>query len=126
MLSKRRVERWPLVLLAVGVVALSSCSSPAGSGTVTGIFETSGGPPGYQPHRLPGYVVFSDAKGAHVSVRVGASGAVVVHLPAGTYTAVGHSPMVHSGSGEMACDALKHVVVRAGHMQRVTVVCQLM
>jgi hypothetical protein len=125
-LWKRRVERWPLVLLALGVVALSSCSSSGGSGTVTGIFETSGGPPGYQPHRLPGNVVFRDEKGDHVSVRVGESGDVVVHLPAGTYTAVGHSPMIHSGSGEMACDALHPVVVWAGHTQRVTVACQLM
>jgi nitrate reductase NapE component len=124
--SRRSVERWPLALLAVGVFALSSCSSSGGTGTVNGIFQTSGGPPGYQPHRLPGNVVFSDSKGDRASVRVGASGALVVHLLAGTYTAVGHSPMVHSGSSEMACDALKPVVVRAGQTQSVTVACQLM
>lgn len=61
-----------------------------------------------------------------MSVRVGASGALVVHLPAGTYTAVGHSPMVYSGPSEMACIALKPVVVRAGQTQSVTVACQLM
>jgi hypothetical protein len=124
--SKRNAERWLLALLAVGAIALSSCSSSGRTGTVSGIFETSGGAPGYRPHRLPGTVVFSDAKGDHVSVRVGAAGALVVRLPPGTYTAVGHSPMVHSGSDEMACDALKPLVVRADHTQTVTVVCQLM
>ena len=118
--------RWPLALLAVGVFALSSCSSSGGTGTVNGIFETSGGAPGYQPHRLPGNVVFSDSKGDHVSVRVGASGVLVVHLPAGKYTAVGHSPMVHSDSREMACNGLRPVVVRVGQTQSVTVACQLM
>ena len=124
--SKRSVERWPLALLVVGVFALSSCSSSGGTGTVNGIFETSGGAPGAQPHRLPGKVVFSDSKGDHVSVRVGASGALVVHLPAGTYTAVGHSPMVHSDSSEMACNGLMPVVVRVGQTQSVTVACLLM
>ena len=90
------------------------------------VFQTSGGPPGYQPHRLPGNVVFIDSKGDHASVRIGASGALVVHLPAGTYTAVGQSPLVHSGSSEMACNALKPLVVRAGQTQSVTVACQLM
>jgi uridine phosphorylase len=75
---------------------------------------------------VPGNVVFSDAAGDHVSVRVGASGALVVHLPAGIYTAVGHSPLVHSGSNEMACNTLKPTVVRAGRTERVTVACQLM
>ncbi len=125
-LLTRRANRWRCALLAVGVFALSSCSSPGGTGTVTGIFETSGGPPGYRPHRLPGEVVFSDSKGDHVSVRVGASGTVVAHLPAGTYTAVGHSPLVHSGSSEMDCNAFAPVVVRAGRTEGVTVACQLM
>jgi hypothetical protein len=124
--AKRRVERWPLALLVVGAIALSSCSSPSGTGTVNGIFETSGGAPGSHPHRLSGKVVFSDSKGDHMSVRVGDSGALVIHLPAGTYTAVGHSPMVLTDSSEMACNALKPVVVRTGQTQRVTVACQLM
>jgi len=93
---------------------------------VAGVFETSGGAPGAQPHRLPGDVVFSDSKGDHVSVHVGASGALVAHLPVGTYTAMGHSPMVYSGSHEMNCSGLKPVVVIAGQAQNVTVACQLM
>lgn len=70
-------------------------------------------------------VVFSDSKGDHVSVRVGASSALVVHVPSGTYAAVGHSPMVDSEGSEMACSALRPVVVKVGQMQSVTVVCQL-
>jgi hypothetical protein len=112
--------------MAVGLLALSSCSSSGGTGTVKGIFETSGGPPGYQPHRLLGKVVFSDSKGDRVSVRVGTSGALLVHLPSGTYTAVGRSPMVDSGSSEMACRTLKPVVVRDGQTQNLIVACQLM
>lgn len=119
------MKRWSLTLLVIGVVALSSCSSSGGTGTVTGVFETSGGPVGYRPHRLPGKVVFEDSKGDQVSVRVGISGSLAVQLPAGTYTAVGHSPLVHSGPDEMACDALKPVVVRTGHTRRVTIACQL-
>lgn len=125
-MSKRRVVRWPLALLAVSVFLLTNCSSSGGTGTVTGTFETSGGPPGYHPHRLPGEVVFTNSEGDHVSVRVGVSGALVVQLPAGTYSAVGHSPRVHSGLREMTCNALRPVTVRTGHTQKVTVACQLM
>jgi hypothetical protein len=125
-MPNRRVMRWPLASLVVGVVLLTGCSSPGGTGTVTGIFETSGGPGGYQPHRLPGSVVFTNSEGERVAVRVGTSGALVVKLPGGTYSAVGHSPMVHSGSGEMTCHALKPVKVTVGHTQKVTVACQLM
>lgn len=117
--------RWPLALVASGMMLLAGCSSSVGTGAVTGIFETSGGPGGYQPHRLPGNVVLTNSDGDRVSVRVGVSGAFVVHLLPGTYAAVGHSPMVHSGPGEMACHALKPVVVRTGRTQQVTIVCPL-
>lgn len=77
--SERSAVRWTLVLLAVGVTALSSCSSSGGTGTVNGIFETSGGAPDAQHHRLPGNVVVSGSKGDHESE--GALGLLVVHLP---------------------------------------------
>ena len=54
------------------------------------------------------------------------SGVLLVQLPAHVPKRWDISPMVHSGPSEMACHALKPVVVTAGRSQRVTVRFQLM
>lgn len=119
------MRRNALAALAVSLLVLSGCSSSPQTGTVTGVFQTVGGAPGFGPHRLPGIVVFTDADGARTSVTVRPDGVLSVRLPPGTYRAVGHSPRVHSGLQELTCNALRPVVVTAGHTVKVTVDCQL-
>jgi hypothetical protein len=120
------MRRIALAALAVGLVVLSGCSSSAPTGSVTGLFETAGGAPGYGPHPLPGTVVFSSPRGTQVSVGVGADGSFSAHLRVATYTAVGHSPRVISDGHEMTCRASRPVAVSSGRTVRVTVECQLM
>ena len=120
------MRRFAIAALAVGLLVLSGCSSSPQTGSVTGVFETAGGAPGYGPHPLPGTVVFNSPQGTHASVRVGADGTFSATLPVGTYTAVGHSPRVISSGREMTCDALKAVIVSATKTERIVVDCQLM
>lgn len=120
------MRRSALAALAVGLLALASCSSSPQTGSVTGVFKTVGGAPGYGTHPLPGTVVFSNPQGTHVSVRVDADGTFSATLPVGTYTAVGDSPRVMSNGREMVCDALKPVIVSANKTEQIAVECQLM
>jgi hypothetical protein len=115
---------WRIGLIVFGsMVLLGACSSTPSTGTVEGHLQAVGGlAPGPRP--LPGTVEFTGADGARTSVSVAADGTFHVDLTPGTYTAVGHSPRVHSDGLEMACDALRPVVVKSGITVTTAVDCQ--
>lgn len=106
------MRRFGLIVLAS--VVLGACSSIPNTGTVEGHFQVVGGPCCGEPRPLPGKIEFIASNGARTIVKVAADGVFQIHLAPGTYTAVGHSPRVHSDGFEMACDALKPVIVRTG------------
>jgi hypothetical protein len=95
-------------------------------GTVSGFFETSGGPPNAAPRPLSGTVVFTSSSGNSRALEVRANGSIVIRLAAGTWTATGHSPLVMSGSHEESCRSTAPIVVHSGRTTHANVICELL
>ena len=107
-------------------------TASARTGVIAGRLERVGGPvepDGKTPVvRLAGTVQFISGKQHRIDVRVGRSGTFRVTLPAGTYRVRGRTPSIKeqlpSGKTiETWCSPTVKVVVRAGVIRRLTVVC---
>lgn len=130
--TRRRVATFALVTgLSLFTASCASSVTPTGkpglfdrsspTGTVKGVFEMVGGPPGAGPDLVPGTVTLS-GPGGTVNVEVGSSGHFAIRLPVGRYRIEGHSPIYESGQGP--CNG-GDVHIRIGHMTRVDVRCQM-
>jgi hypothetical protein len=108
------------------IATVSACAvqlSPPG--TVSGFFETNGGPPNTAPRLLSGTVVFTSSNGKDRPLEVKSDGSIVIRLAAGTWTATGHSPLVMSGSHEENCRSTAPIVVHSGRTTHANVICEL-
>jgi hypothetical protein len=94
-------------------------------GTVTGIFQVSGGPAGTPNRPLSGTVTLATTSGHTYRVPVSANGMFTVNVPTGRYKVTGHSPYVHVGTAEMTCFADNLVTVNTGTVAHVVVTCQI-
>ena len=107
-----------LLALASGCVVQSTPP-----GTVSGHLEANGALPNTTTRLLPGTVVFTSSGGKSRSVEVATHGSIDIHLAPATWTATGHSPLVKSGSREIACHGLDPVVVHSGRTTQANVIC---
>ena len=131
-----RLWRWlaplPVLALVVGLgiyVAMSSgpvCSCPEATfGTVLGTLQEVGGPGGTPARPVRGAVLVTSSTGKRYRVSVPPDGTFTVRVPTGTYTAVGGSPLVGSGTSLRRCAHDGTFVVGAGSSSRIVVACQI-
>jgi hypothetical protein len=127
------VRRSFLTLLSLigALVSLAGCGSlsptgPSGStGTVTGILQAVGGPPGIRSRALSGEVTFIDLnRTRRNSVTVGANGRFSVPAPVGRFSVSGRSTQYEGGAA--VCRASGPVVVTKGVTSSVEIDCQEM
>ena len=128
--------RWlaplPVLALVVGLgVYLATSSGPACScpeatfGTVLGTLQEVGGPGGKPTRPVRGTVVVTSSTGERYRVNVSPGGTFTVRVSTGTYTAVGASPLVGSGTSLRRCAHDGTFVVGAGSSSRIDVACQI-
>jgi hypothetical protein len=104
------------------VLWFGSPAHPASTlGTVEGTMRERGGPPPGLDKLVDGTLVATDANGRQFRATIGSGGGFSVHLPAGTYTVVGHSP--EFGSGKYNCDADRPVTVDLGALTYIQLTC---
>ena len=119
-----RVSLIGLPLAAVCLAGFTAACSGQylADGILTGHLYGVGGPAPGLPRPWPGTVTLTGA-GVHLDVRVGASGAYSVRVPAGSYTVGGRSPLYESGAG--LCRAVRVAAVTGGHSTKADVLCQM-
>lgn len=110
-----------LVLLAiavgVGVVAGTNGGLSLGTGVITGILASVGGPEPRPPSPVPGSVVITNVStGAVSTTPAGRDGRFSVEVPVGTYRLTATSPMM--GGGRM--HGITNGPVRVGWGARAT------
>ena len=80
-----------------------------------------GGPPPGLDKLVDGTLIATAANGRQFGATIGPGGGFSMHLPAGTYTVVGHSPAF--GSGKYDCDAGRPVTVDLGGVTYIQLTC---
>jgi hypothetical protein len=117
-----------LLLLFVVVVAsvrLANFGSPNGpqgpTGTLTGLLQAVGGPPGVGPRALGGQVTLHGSSGHMTGITVGPNGRFSVPVGVGQYTVSGQSPQYKGGNA--VCHAAQPVTVTKGVTTNVKVDC---
>jgi len=94
------------------------------SGTVSGTLKLEAGVSLAGFHGLPGTVSLVGSHGVTHTINVGSDGKFLMHVPAGTYTAIGKSPRYLTDGTEMPCHSRSPIVVQAGVTSTITVVCE--
>jgi hypothetical protein len=125
-MCRKSLSLLSLLLGMAALVSLASCSSPNGppgpTGTLTGMLQAVGGPPGIGPRGLYGQVTLHGSSGHITGITVGANGRFSVPASVGTYTVSGRSPRYEGGTA--VCRASGPVVVTKGVTTSVEVDCQ--
>jgi hypothetical protein len=104
------------------VLWFGSPTHPAATlGTVEGTMRERGGPPPGLDKLVDGTLIATDANGRQFGATIGPGGGFSMHLPAGRYTVVGHSPGF--GSGKYDCDADGPVTVDLGALTYIQLTC---
>jgi hypothetical protein len=124
MITMKRLFVGALLCMSAAL-CLVACGS-TDQGTVTGLFEVSGGPAGTPNRPLPGSVTLVSMVGHTYRIHVSANGKFTASVLADTYKVTGQSPYVHSaGNVEMICYANSEAVVKVHSVVNADVTCQI-
>ena len=96
----------------------------ANTGTVSGTLKLEAGVSLAGFHGLPGTVSLVSSHDVTHTMNVGSDGKFLIHVPAGTYTAIGQSPKYLTDGTKMPCHSRSPAVVQAGVTSTITVVCE--
>lgn len=114
-----------LVVVVVLVRLANNFGSPNGpqgpTGTLTGVLQAVGGPPGVGPRALSGQVTLHGSSGHLTGIAVGANGRFSAPVSVGKYTVSGQSPQYEGGNA--ICHAKEPVTVIKGVKTNVRVDC---
>lgn len=93
------------------------------TGIVRGTLDAVGGVAPGLPRPLPGTIRLRASNGTLFTATTGADGAFSLHVPAGSYTVTGSSPLI--GGGAAVCQATTSVSLSAGATVTTMVICQV-
>jgi hypothetical protein len=115
--------RWRTVVFLGVVLAVAGCATTGPTGTVTGTYIRSGGPPGTPNVPLPGTISFRGGSGSVITVNSDSTGRFTGQLPPGTYTVTAASGQI--GDGKSPCSQVLTARVQAGKTVTLTLVCAI-
>ena len=115
--------RWRTVVFLGAVLAVAGCATTGPTGTVTGTYIRSGGPPGTPNVPLAGTIIFRSGTGSVITVNSDRAGRFTGQLPPGTYSVTATSGSVNDGNS--ACSQVLTTRVQAGQTVTLSLVCAI-